>query len=98
MTGDVDSGEDAELYSELHHPYPLPIPSMHHIVHHHTNDNNSRTTPTASGSGGHLPPTPIASSTPTPTSPTEPQNLSHPGRARKIQNGRPRHKLHETKL
>jgi len=31
ITGDVDSGEEgADIYSQLR-PYPLPLPSVHHV-------------------------------------------------------------------
>ncbi|CAL8070484.1 unnamed protein product [Orchesella dallaii] len=115
--GDVDSGgEDPDLYSQVR-PYPLPLPSMHHI---HTSSPTSP--PGGCGGGGGVgaisTATAVASVTLSPILPlTPPVQIQPTGgivagvstsassalnpaarQSRKVPNGRPRHKLHETKL
>ncbi|ODM99291.1 hypothetical protein Ocin01_07381 [Orchesella cincta] len=99
---DVDSGgEDPDLYSQVR-PYPLPLPSMHHI---HTSPSSAiivggggvgaASTSGAEASVTLSPILPLPTGAPGPS----PSALTPAARqSRKVPNGRPRHKLHETKL
>lgn len=105
----MDSGEDAEVYDQMH-PYPLPLPSMHHI--HHNGSAGGATPPSVPPvcvgvpSAGPSPQTvgtsPVGAviSSPSSITPAAAGAAAAAARqSRKLSNGRPsRHKLHETKL